>query len=429
MTDNCADPDAGRVVITGMGVVTSLGLGIAPFWENIRAGRSGVGPITSFDASAFATRFAAEVRDFRPEDYMERKEARRMDRFVQFAVAATRMAMEDSGLQITPENADRVGVLIGSGIGGILTIEEQFKVMLERGPDRMSPFFIPMIISDMASGQVSILFGAKGPNSTVVTACATGTHALGDAYHLIRRGDADAMIAGGAEAAISPLGIGGFCAARTLSTRNDDPERASRPFDATRDGFVMGEGAGILVLESLAHAKARGAKIYAEVIGYGLSGDAYHITSPPPEGEGAARSMRMALRSAKIRPEEVDYINAHGTSTQLNDKTETAAIKAVFGDAAYRIPISSTKSMVGHLLGAAGAVEAIVSVLAIQHQIAPPTINYTTPDPECDLDYVPNVARPCRISVAMSNSFGFGGHNATIVFRKLEWESSGVPGG
>jgi beta-ketoacyl-acyl-carrier-protein synthase II len=312
-----------------------------------------------------------------------------------------------------------VGVLIGSGIGGILTIEEQFRIMLEKGPDRISPFFIPMLISDMASGQVSILFGAKGPNSTVVTACATGTHAIGDAYHIIRRGDADAMIAGGAEAAISPLGLGGFCAARALSTRNDDPERASRPFDADRDGFVMAEGAGVLILETLESAQRRNARIYAEIVGYGLSGDAFHVTAPAPEGEGAARAMKMALLKAGIQPEEVDYINAHGTSTIPNDRLETAAIKRVFGEAAYQVAISSTKSMTGHLLGAAGAVEAIVCALAIKHQMVPPTINYETPDPECDLDYTPNRPCPRRIRVAMSNSFGFGGHNATIILRQI----------
>jgi len=402
-----------------MGVVTSLGFGIESFWQNLIAGKSGVGPITSFDTRAFATRFAAEIRDFRPEEFMERKEARRMDRFVQFAVAAARMAMEDACFTITPENAERVGVLIGSGIGGILTIEEQFRIMLEKGPDRISPFFIPMLISDMASGQVSILFGAKGPNSTVVTACATGTHAIGDAYHIIRRGDADAMIAGGAEAAISPLGLGGFCAARALSTRNDDPERASRPFDADRDGFVMAEGAGVLILETLESAQRRNARIYAEIVGYGLSGDAFHVTAPAPEGEGAARAMKMALLKAGIQPEEVDYINAHGTSTIPNDRLETAAIKRVFGEAAYQVAISSTKSMTGHLLGAAGAVEAIVCALAIKHQMVPPTINYETPDPECDLDYTPNRPCPRRIRVAMSNSFGFGGHNATIILRQI----------
>jgi 3-oxoacyl-[acyl-carrier-protein] synthase II len=420
MTAILGDSGGRRVVITGMGVVTSLGLGIGAFWESLLAGRSGVGPITSFDASAFTTRFAAEIQDFRPEDFMERKEARRMDRFVQFAVAATRMAMEDAGFAVTPENAGGVGVLIGSGIGGILTIEEQFQVMLEQGPGRISPFFIPKLISDMASGQVSILFGAQGPNSCVVTACATGTHALGDAYHIIRRGDADAMLAGGSEAPISRLGLGGFCAARTLSTRNDDPQRASRPFDLNRDGFVMGEGAGVLLLETLEGARQRGARIYAEVIGYGLSGDAYHITAPAPEGAGAVRAMKMALRNAGLRPEEVDYINAHGTSTELNDKLETAAVKQTFGEHAYRLAISSTKSMTGHLLGAAGAVEAIACALAMDRQAVPPTINYETPDPECDLDYVPNRARQMTVRTAMSNSFGFGGHNATVVLRKVE---------
>ncbi|MGC8667037.1 MAG: beta-ketoacyl-ACP synthase II [Chthonomonadales bacterium] len=409
-----------RVVVTGMGLVTSLGERLDVFWQNILQGKSGVSPIVSFDASGFATRFAAEVVNFDPEAYMERKEARRMDRFVQFAVAASRMALEDAKLEITPEIADRVGVLIGSGIGGIQTMEQQFRVLIERGPDRLSPFFIPMLISDMAAGQVSILFGAKGPNSCVVTACATGTMALGDAFHLIARGDADAVIAGGSEAGISPMGLGGFCAARALSTRNDDPQRASRPFDATRDGFVMAEGAGILVLEELEHARQRHARIYAEITGYGMSGDAYHITAPAPEGEGAFRAMRRALEWAGITPAEVDYINAHGTSTIPNDKLETAAIKRLFGADAYRVAISSTKSMTGHLLGAAGAVEAIISILAIRDQVAPPTINYETPDPECDLDYVPNVARPMPIRTVMSNSFGFGGHNATLVLRSYD---------
>jgi beta-ketoacyl-acyl-carrier-protein synthase II len=409
-----------RVVITGMGVVTSLGDELEPFWQNIAGGKSGVGPITLFDTSAFSVHFAAEVPDWDPSRFMERREAKRMDRFTQFAVAASRRALEDSCLEITPENAPNVGVLIGSGIGGIRTIEEQIKVMIEKGPDRISPFIIPMLISDMAAGQVSILFGAKGPNSTVVTACATGTHAIGDAYHIIRRGDADAMFAGGAEAGITPLGLGGFCAARAVSTRNDDPAGASRPFDATREGFVMGEGAGIVMLESLEHAKARNARIYAEVVGYGLTGDAHHMTSPAPGGEGAARAMQMALRNARLQPEAIDYINAHGTSTVPNDKLETAAIRTVFGDHAYNVSISSSKSMTGHLLGAAGAVEAIISALAMRDQLAPPTINYSTPDPECDLDYTPNVARKREINHVMSNSFGFGGHNATIILRKPE---------
>jgi 3-oxoacyl-[acyl-carrier-protein] synthase II len=419
MTNIAGDPGAQRVVITGLGVVTSLGIGKEPFWKSILAGKSGVSNIESWDASEFTTRFAAEIKDFVPEDYMERKEAKKMDRFVQFAVAAARFALVDSGLEITDENACRVGVYIGSGIGGLTTIENQYKVLIEKGPSRISPFLIPMLISDMGSGQVSIIFGAKGPNSTVVTACATGTHAIGDAYQIIKRGDADAMIAGGAEAALSPLGLSGFCAARALSTRNDDPEGASRPFDATRDGFVMGEGAGIVVLESLAHAKARGAHIYAEVIGYGMSGDAYHITSPAPEGEGAARAIKMAIKMANIEPEDIDYVNAHGTSTIPNDKLETAALKTALGDHAYKVAVSSTKSMTGHLLGAAGAVEAVVGAMAIEDQVAPPTINYSTPDPECDLDYVPNEARKMPIRTVLSNSFGFGGHNATILIRKV----------
>ncbi len=412
--------DSERVVITGLGVMTSLGLTVDTFWANIIAGKSGIVPITSFDVSAYDSRIAAEIRDFNPAEYMERKEARHMDRFSQFAVAASRQAAEDAKLVITPDMADRVGVLIGSGIGGILTIEDQYRVLWEKGPSRISPFFIPMLISDMGSGQVSIQLGAKGPNTSVVTACATGTHAIGDAYHIIRRGDADVMIAGGAEAPISQMGLGGFCAARAVSTRNDDPEHASRPFDATRDGFVMGEGSGIVILERLDFAKSRNARIYAEVVGYGMSGDAYHITQPAPEGEGAVRSMRNALARANLSTEEVDYINAHGTSTIPNDKLETAAIKRLFGDRAYKIAVSSTKSMTGHLLGAAGAVETIISVLAIKNGIAPPTINYSEPDPDCDLDYVPNTARKMPIRTAMSNSFGFGGHNATLVFMKLE---------
>jgi 3-oxoacyl-[acyl-carrier-protein] synthase II len=413
-------PDSERVVITGLGAITSLGLTVDTLWENIIAGKSGIVPITSFDVSAYESRIAAEIRDFNPADYMERKEARHMDRFCQFAVAASRQAAEDAKLVITPDIADRVGVLIGSGIGGILTIEDQYRVLWEKGPSRISPFFIPMLISDMGSGQVSIQLGAKGPNTSVVTACATGTHAIGDAYHIIRRGDADVMIAGGAEAPISQMGLGGFCAARAVSTRNDDPEHASRPFDATRDGFVMGEGSGIVILERLDFAKSRNARIYAEVAGYGMSGDAYHITQPAPEGEGAVRSMRNALASANLSTEEVDYINAHGTSTIPNDKLETAAIKRLFGDRAYKIAVSSTKSMTGHLLGAAGAVETIISVLAIKNGIAPPTMNYSEPDPDCDLDYVPNAARKMPIRTAMSNSFGFGGHNATLVFMKPE---------
>jgi len=342
-----------------------------------------------------------------------------MDPFVQYAVAAAKMAMDDSGLSITPENAARVGVLVGSGIGGVHTWEAQHRILLEKGPSRVSPFFVPMLIANMASGQISIVFGAKGPNTTVVTACTTGTNAVGDAYEIIKRGDADAMIAGGAEAAICPLSCAGFCNAQAFSLRNDEPEKASRPFDAKRDGFIIGEGAGVLILEDLEHARARGANIRAEIIGYGMSGDAYHITAPAPEGEGAARCMQAALDDAGIRPEDVDYINAHGTSTELNDKFESMAIKTVFGDHAYKVPISATKSMTGHLLGAAGAVEAIACIRALEEGTIPPTINYEYPDPDCDLDYVPNVARKADLEIAISNSFGFGGHNATIVFRKM----------
>ncbi|MBO2520274.1 MAG: beta-ketoacyl-[acyl-carrier-protein] synthase II [Firmicutes bacterium] len=406
-----------RVVVTGMGAVTPLGLGVDAFWEGLVQGRSGVGPITQFDASAFSTRIAAEVKDFDPTDFMDKKDARRMDRFAQFAVAGARMALEDAGIS---DNVDweRVGVLIGSGIGGIHTFEEQCRNLFEKGPDRVSPFFVPMMIPDMAAGQVSILLGAKGHNACTVTACASGSHSIGDAFKVIQRGQADVMITGGTEAAVSALSMAGFCAARTLSTRNDEPERASRPFDKDRDGFVLGEGAGILILEELEHAKARGAKIYAEIIGYASTGDAYHITAPAPEGDGARRAMLAALEDAGVEPGDVDYINAHGTSTEYNDKFETMAIKAVFKEAAYRIPVSSTKSMTGHLLGAAGGVEAIATCKALAEQVIPPTINYETPDPECDLDYVPNQARPAQLEIAISNSFGFGGHNAVLVFRR-----------
>ena len=409
-----------RVVITGVGAVTPMGLCAEALWKACLAGCSGVASISSFDTSGYTTRFAAEIREWDPLPYLERKEARRMSRFIQFAVAAARMALRDAGLSIDDGNRDRVGVYIGSGVGGLESIEDQHRTLLERGPGRISPFLIPGIICDMGAGMVSILLGARGPNSCVTTACATGTNSIGDAYHIIRRGDADAMIAGGAEACITPLGMAGFCAARSLSTRNDAPERASRPFDAERDGFVMGEGSGVVILESLPSAQARGAKIYAEIIGYGMSGDAYHITAPAPHGEGAARAMKAALNSAGLRPEEVDYINAHGTSTELNDKNETEAIKSVLGEHAYRIPISSTKSMTGHLIGAAGAVETIVCALTIRDGMVAPTINYEHPDPECDLNYVPNAARKADVRVAMSNSFGFGGHNATIVLRRFE---------
>ena len=409
-----------RVVITGMGPVTPIGTGTDVFWRALLDGKSGAGPITHFDASGHTTHIACEVKDFNPEDHLERKEAKRMDRFTQFAVVASQMAFLDSGLTITDENADRVGVLIGSGIGGSGTWEDQSRILIERGPGRVSPFFVPMLISDMGAGMVSIMLGAKGPNLAITTACATGTHSIGEAACIVARGDADVMIAGGAEAAITPLSVAGFCSLRALSTRNDEPERASRPFDKDRDGFVMGEGAGIVVLEELESAKKRGAKIYAEVLGFGMSGDAYHITQPAPGGEGAARSMAHALRNSGIKPTDVSYINAHGTSTDANDKLETAAVKKVFGDYAYKIPISSIKSMTGHLLGAGGGVEVIACACAIRDGILPPTINYETPAPECDLDYVPNTPRKADIQVAISNSFGFGGHNATVVIAKYK---------
>jgi len=409
-----------RVVVTGMGAITPIGTGAENFWQALLNGVSGVDRITHFDASNYTTQIAAEVKDFDPEAYMERKDAKRMDRFAQFALVASMQALEDAGLKIDDTNASRIGVLIGSGIGGISTWEEQHRTLLERGPRRVSPFFVPMLISDMAAGMTSILLGAKGPNLAIVTACATATHAIGEAAEIIKRGDADVMIAGGAEAAITPLAVAGFCAARALSTRNDEPQKASRPFDLNRDGFIIGEGAGILVIESLDHALARGARILCEIVGFGMSADAYHITAPAPEGEGAALSMSAAIKDAGIKPEQVDYINAHGTSTEDNDKTETAAVKKVFGDYAYKVPISSTKSMTGHLLGAAGGVEAIACICSIRDGIVHPTINYETPDPECDLDYVPNKSRQMDVRIAMSNSFGFGGHNATIVFARYQ---------
>lgn len=407
-----------RVVVTGLGVVSPIGIGHEAYWASLAAGRSGVRRISRFDVSGYATQIAAEVGDFDPGDYMDRKEVRRNDRFVQFAYAATRMAMAHARLSITPANAGRTGVLIGSGIGGIITWEEQHRVMLDRGPARVSPFFVTMMIVNMASGVTAILIGAKGPSGCVVTACATGGNAIGDAARLIERGDVDVMFAGGTEAAITPLAMAGFCSMRAMSTRNDDPPRACRPFDAARDGFVMGEGAGVVVLEALEHAEARGAPILAEVIGYGVTTDAYHITQPDPEGDGAYRSMAAALADAGIEPQEVDYINAHGTSTPYNDRLETLAIKRLFGNHASRLAVSSSKSMTGHLLGAAGGVEAIACVLALQRQTMPPTINYETPDPDCDLDYVPNTARPAPLRTVMSNAFGFGGHNATLVLRR-----------
>jgi 3-oxoacyl-[acyl-carrier-protein] synthase II len=406
-----------RVAVTGLGVVSPVGIGHEAFWTGLTSGRSGVGPVARFDATGFATRIAAEVRDFDPVSYMDRKEARRNDRFVQFAYAATRMAMEHARFAVTPANAARTGVLIGSGIGGALTWEEQHRVLLERGPGRVSPFFVPMMIVNMATGVTAILTGAKGPGSCVVTACATGGNAIGDAARIIQRGEADVMLAGGSEAAITPLAMAGFCSMKAMSTRNDDPAGACRPFDATRDGFVMGEGAGVVVLEAFGHAEARGAPILAELIGYGVTTDAYHITQPDPEGDGAFRSMAVAVDDAGIAREEIDYINAHGTSTPYNDRLETLAIRRLFGDHARRLAVSSTKSMTGHLLGAAGGVEFIACVLALQHQVVPPTINYRTPDPDCDLDYVPNAARPGRFRTVMSNAFGFGGHNAILIVR------------
>ncbi|WP_442600978.1 beta-ketoacyl-ACP synthase II [Paenibacillus sp. KN14-4R] len=408
-----------RVVITGLGVITSLGKEVETFWGNLLDGKSGVSHVESFDVSEYPTRIGASIKDFNPEDYIDRREARRMDRFVQFAVAATDKAMKDAKLDVRElADPERVGVSVGSGIGGLQTWEEQHKILLEKGPKRVSPFFIPMMIANMASGQISMITGAKGPNTTSVTACATGTHSIGDSFKLIKHGEADVMICGGAEATISPTGMAGFCALRAMSTRNEEPEKASRPFDTDRDGFVMGEGAGILILESLDHAQARGAHIYAEVIGYGMSGDAHHMTDPDPDG--AARCMIKAIKDAGISPSEIDYINAHGTSTPVGDKSETIAIKKALGDHAYKVAVSSTKSMTGHLLGAAGGVEAVICGLTIERGIIPPTINLENPDPECDLDYVPNHPRQAEVKVAMSNSFGFGGHNATILLKKFE---------
>jgi beta-ketoacyl-acyl-carrier-protein synthase II len=406
-----------RVVITGLGAVTPLGNSVATTWENVIAGKSGVGKLTRVDASQFPAVVAAELKDFDPANFMDKKDARKMDRFTQYAVASALMAVEDAKLEINDTNADRVGVWIGSGIGGMETYEQQFTIFQEKGYRRVSPFFVPMLIPDMASGQVSITLGAKGINSCTVTACASGANSIGDAFKVIERGDADVMVTGGCEAPITNMSLAGFSAAKALST-NPDPATASRPFDLNRDGFVMGEGAGIIILESLEHAIQRGANIYAEIVGYGATGDAYHITAPAPEGEGGVRAMRMALKDAGINPEDVDYMNAHGTSTHYNDKYETLAIKQVFQEHAKKLAVSSTKSMTGHLLGAAGAVEAIFSIKAIEDGIIPPTINYETPDPECDLDYVPNKARKQEVRTVLSNSLGFGGHNATLVFTK-----------
>jgi 3-oxoacyl-[acyl-carrier-protein] synthase II len=412
---------SGRVVVTGIGGVTPVGTGVERFWPRILNGVSGVARITLTDPTAYTSQIAAEVKDFDANDWLEKKEARRIDRFIAFAVAAATMALKDSNVELTEDLRDEFGVLIGSGIGGLTYLGEQHRRQVEDGPDRVSPFLVPYMIADMASGYTSIIHGLRGPNSCVVTACATGANAIGDAYHIIKRGDAIAMLAGGSEAPINEIGVAAFCAARAMTTsRNNDPEAASRPFDKDRDGFVIGEGAGVVVLEDRDFAIARGAKIYGEVVGYGLSGDAYHITQPHPEGDGAIRAMKMAFRNAGIAPEQIGYINAHGTSTYYNDKLETMAIKAVYGACAYKVPISSTKSMTGHALGAAGAMEAIFCLLAMRDGVVPPTINYTTPDPECDLDYVPNVARKADVQYAASNSFGFGGHNVCLILKRGE---------
>ena len=407
-----------RVVVTGLGVVSPLGTGVEKNWQAIIAGRSGIRAITRFSTEGFAARIAGEVPDFCAENYIEPKEIKKMDLFIQYAIGAASMAVQDSGLTIDGEFAENVGVIIGVGLCGLDTIETTHKAMLEGGPRKISPFFIPKVISNLAAGQIAIRHGAKGVNWTPTSACASGTHAIGEAFNLIRRGTQDAVVAGGAEAVITPLAVGGFASMKALSTRNDEPERASRPFDKARDGFVIGEGSGVLIIEERERAVSRGAKIYAEVIGYAANGDAYHMTSPSPEGEGAARCMRLALKDAGLMPHDVDYINAHGTSTEYNDANETTAIKKVFGEHAAKLAVSSTKSMMGHLLGAAGAVEGIYTVLALQRGIVPPTINYEIPDPVCDLDYVPNTPRKAEIDVALSNSFGFGGTNACVIFRR-----------
>jgi 3-oxoacyl-[acyl-carrier-protein] synthase II len=409
-----------RVVVTGLGIVSPLGTGVEKNWQALMEGHSGIRPITRFAAQGFASRIAGEVPDFKAEDFIEPKEIKKMDLFIQYALGAASMATQDSGLKIEGELAENVGVIIGVGLCGLDTIEVTHKALLDGGPRKISPFFIPKVISNLAAGHIAIRHGAKGVNWTPTSACASGTHAIGEAFHLIRRGIQDAVIAGGAESVITPLGVGGFAAMKALSTRNDEPERASRPFDKERDGFVVGEGSGVLIVEEREHALKRGAKIFAEVIGYGANGDAYHITAPAPEGEGAARCMRLALKDAGLAPHEVDYINAHGTSTEYNDANETTAIKSVFGEQAAKLPVSSTKSMTGHLLGAAGAVEGVYSVLALHHGMLPPTINYENPDPACDLDYVPNKPRKAEIKVALSNSFGFGGTNACVVFRSAQ---------
>lgn len=409
-----------RVVVTGIGMVTPLGTGVEKNWEALCAGKSGIGPVTKFDATEFKSRIAAEVSDFTSSDFLDKQQIRRFDIFIHYGIASARMAMEDSGLKISSDNRQRIGCLTGSGLGGLSMIEKFHKVLLEKGPGRISPFFIPGIIPNMLPGQIAIEFGARGPNSSIETACAASCHAVGDSYRLIKEGFADAMITGGSEAVVTPLAFSGFCSMKALSTRNDDPEKASRPFEKERDGFIIGEGAGILILEELNHALERGADIYAEIVGYGMSGDAYHVSAPHPEGDGAVSCMSMAIESAGLKPEDIDCINAHGTSTPLNDLSETKALKRLFGEHAYKLAISSTKSMTGHLLGGTGGVEAIYSVLTIRNGIIPPTINYDSPDPECDLDYVPNKARQADVKVIMSNSFGFGGTNGSLLFKAYQ---------
>ncbi len=408
-----------RVVVTGLGVITPLAVGTEGTWQGLMEGRSGIGRITKFDTTDYPCKIAGEITDFKPEDWIEKKEVKKSDTFIHYAIAAAQMAVDDSGFDTSKEDQDRVGVIIGSGIGGLPLIEEMHKKLLERGPSRISPFFIPGLIVNLAAGHISIRFGCKGPSSAPATACATGAHAIGDAFKVIQRDDADVMFAGGSEAVVTPLAIGGFSAMRALSTRNDEPQRASRPWDLNRDGFVMGEGAGVLILEEREHALARGAKIYCELVGYGMTSDAYHITSPSDDGDGMVRVMIRALRDAGLAPESIQYINAHGTSTSVGDKVETIAIRKVFGEHAYKLAVSSTKSMTGHLLGAAGGIESAFAALAIHHGVLPPTINYEVPDPECDLDYVPNSARPVAgLNHVLSNSFGFGGTNATLIFSR-----------
>jgi len=411
---------SGRVVVTGLGAVTPLGTGVETFWPRMLAGQNGIGAIQSMDASEFTTRIAAEVKDFNAEDWMDGKDARRVDRFIAFAVGSATQAIRHSGIPINDDNREMIGVLIGSGIGGLGFMAEQHRRQVEHGPSKVSPFLVPWMIPDMASGFTSIVHGLRGPNTCVVTACATGANSIGDAYHIIKRGDAIAMIAGGTEAPINEIGLAGFCSARAMTTRNDDPEHASRPFDAQRDGFVIGEGSAALVLEDMDYALSRGANIVAEVVGYAMTGDGHHITQPLPDGSGAIRAMKLALRHAKMEPSDVDYINAHGTSTPLNDRSESAAIMQVFGGPGVAPPVSSTKSMIGHTLGAAGAIESLICILSIRDQKLPPTINYEFPDPDCPLDYVPNTSREASVTAALTNSFGFGGHNATLIFKRFE---------